>query len=231
MNVDVEQFHAVFFDESNEHLQAMEDLLMTLDVDNPDSEALNSIFRAAHSIKGGSGIFGFDALTGLTHVMETLLDRARNQTMSLSVEIVDLFLETVDTLNATLQAYKDGGELPSDAINAGIEKLEAVLGRTGSSEQAAQAAQAGESDDVLAESEDADDGFARQIAGALRPAAKNVKVQVIYTCATDTASMTMALAFSTLMILPSLLRPVMQPMTCLVIWPLGRKHQQTTRKQ
>ena len=159
MNVDVEQFHAVFFDESNEHLQAMEDLLMTLDVDNPDSEALNSIFRAAHSIKGGSGIFGFDALTGLTHVMETLLDRARNQTMSLSVEIVDLFLETVDTLNATLQAYKDGGELPSDAINAGIEKLEAVLGRTGSSEQAAQAAQAGESDDVLAESEDADDGF------------------------------------------------------------------------
>lgn len=138
MNVDVEQFHAVFFDESNEHLQAMEDLLMTLDVDNPDSEALNSIFRAAHSIKGGSGIFGFDALTGLTHVMETLLDRARNQTMSLSVEIVDLFLETVDTLNATLQAYKDGGELPSDAINAGIEKLEAVLGRTGSSEQAVQ---------------------------------------------------------------------------------------------
>ncbi|MEC7825171.1 two-component system, chemotaxis family, sensor kinase CheA [Marisediminitalea aggregata] len=156
MNVDVEQFHAVFFDESNEHLQAMEDLLMTLDVDNPDSEALNSIFRAAHSIKGGSGIFGFDALTGLTHVMETLLDRARNQTMSLSVEIVDLFLETVDTLNATLQAYKDGGELPSDAINAGIDRLEAVLGSTGSSEPVAQA---GESDDVLAESEDADDGF------------------------------------------------------------------------
>ena len=156
MNVDVEQFHAVFFDESNEHLQAMEDLLMTLDVDNPDSEALNSIFRAAHSIKGGSGIFGFDALTGLTHVMETLLDRARNQTMSLSVEIVDLFLETVDTLNATLQAYKDGGELPSEAINAGIEKLEAVLGSTGSSEQAVQA---GESEDDIAESEDVDDGF------------------------------------------------------------------------
>ena len=156
MNVDVEQFHAVFFDESNEHLQAMEDLLMTLDVDNPDSEALNSIFRAAHSIKGGSGIFGFDALTGLTHVMETLLDRARNQTMSLSVEIVDLFLETVDTLNATLQAYKDGGELPSDAINAGIEKLEAVLGSTGSSEPVAQA---GESEDDIAESEGIDDGF------------------------------------------------------------------------
>ena len=88
--------------------------------------------------------------------METLLDRARNQTMSLSVEIVDLFLETVDTLNATLQAYKDGGELPSDAINAGIDKLEAVLGSTGSSEPVAQAV---ESDDVLAESEDADDGF------------------------------------------------------------------------
>ena len=63
MSIDIAQFHAVFFDESQEHLDDMEQLLMELDVDDPDLEQLNSIFRAAHSIKGGSGIFGFDALS------------------------------------------------------------------------------------------------------------------------------------------------------------------------
>ena len=60
MSVDMSQFHGVFFEESQEHLVEMEHLLMELDLDEPDPEDLNSIFRAAHSIKGGSGIFGFD---------------------------------------------------------------------------------------------------------------------------------------------------------------------------
>ena len=70
MSIDMQQFHAVFFEESQEHLDEMEQLLLELDVENPDAEMLNSIFRAAHSIKGGSGIFGFDALTSVTHIME-----------------------------------------------------------------------------------------------------------------------------------------------------------------
>jgi len=127
MSIDVEQFHGVFFDESEEHLQAMEDLLMTIDVDAPDIEELNSIFRAAHSIKGGSGIFGFDRLTGLTHIMETLLDKARNQTIELDTAIVDLFLETVDILKATLTAYREQQPLPEAEIAAGIAQLEATL--------------------------------------------------------------------------------------------------------
>ncbi len=127
MSIDVEQFHGVFFDESEEHLQAMEDLLMTIDVDAPDIEELNSIFRAAHSIKGGSGIFGFDRLTGLTHIMETLLDKARNQTIELDTAIVDLFLETVDILKATLTAYREQQPLPEAEIAAGITQLKATL--------------------------------------------------------------------------------------------------------
>lgn len=127
MSIDVEQFHSVFFDESEEHLQAMEDLLMTIDVDAPDMEELNSIFRAAHSIKGGSGIFGFDQLTGLTHIMETLLDKARNQAIQLNSAIVDLFLETVDILKATLNAYREQQPLPEAEIAAGISQLEATL--------------------------------------------------------------------------------------------------------
>ncbi|MFC6441087.1 chemotaxis protein CheA [Pseudobowmanella zhangzhouensis] len=127
MSIDMEQFHAVFFDESQEHLDDMEQLLMELDLGDPDPEQLNSIFRAAHSIKGGSGIFGFDALTGLTHVMENLLDRARKGSMQLTVPVVDLFLQTVDLLKGILQAYRSDSALPEEAIAEGIQALEAVL--------------------------------------------------------------------------------------------------------
>ena len=127
MSIDIEQFHAVFFDESQEHLDDMEQLLMELDVEDPDLEQLNSIFRAAHSIKGGSGIFGFDALTGLTHVMENLLDKARKQTISLDVPTVDLFLETVDLLKVILDAYRTSSELPQSDIDSGVAALEKAL--------------------------------------------------------------------------------------------------------
>ncbi len=127
MSIDIEQFHAVFFDESQEHLDDMEQLLMELDVEDPDLEQLNSIFRAAHSIKGGSGIFGFDALTGLTHVMENLLDKARKQTISLDVPTVDLFLETVDLLKTILDAYRTQSDLPTSEIETGVAALEKAL--------------------------------------------------------------------------------------------------------
>ena len=127
MTIDVNQFHGVFFDESDEHLQDMEQLLMTLDVDAPDPEELNSIFRAAHSIKGGSGIFGFDALMNLTHVMENLLDKARNQEIQVTADIVDIFLQTLDVLKDTLSAYKEQTALPQEQIDASIKVLEETL--------------------------------------------------------------------------------------------------------
>ena len=127
MTIDVNQFHGVFFDESDEHLQDMEQLLMTLDVDAPDPEELNSIFRAAHSIKGGSGIFGFDALMNLTHVMENLLDKARNQEIQVTADIVDIFLQTLDVLKDTLSAYKEQTDLPQEQIDASIKVLEDTL--------------------------------------------------------------------------------------------------------
>ena len=127
MTIDINQFHGVFFDESDEHLQDMEQLLMTLDVDAPDPEELNSIFRAAHSIKGGSGIFGFDALMNLTHVMENLLDKARNQEIQVTAEIVDVFLQTLDVLKDTMSAYKEQTELPQEQIDASIKVLEETL--------------------------------------------------------------------------------------------------------
>ena len=130
MSIDIEQFHGVFFDESDEHLDDMEQLLISLNVDSPDPEELNSIFRAAHSIKGGSGIFGFNALMNLTHVMENLLDKARNQEIPVTTNIVNLLLETLDVLKATLSAYRDQVDVPEQAIAVSITKLERALTET-----------------------------------------------------------------------------------------------------
>ena len=127
MSIDIEQFHGVFFDESDEHLDDMEQLLMSLDIESPDPEELNSIFRAAHSIKGGSGIFGFDALMNLTHVMENLLDKARNNELSITADIVNVLLETLDVLKDTLNAYRDETPVSEDSIAQRIKILNEVI--------------------------------------------------------------------------------------------------------
>lgn len=127
MSIDVEQFHQVFFDESEEHLETMEALLIDIDPLAPDPEALNSIFRAAHSIKGGSGIFGFSGLGGLTHVMENLLDKARHGEQELTKEIINQLLKTTDLLKSILQDYRTGSSLNHSEIDEGICALEKTI--------------------------------------------------------------------------------------------------------
>lgn len=126
MSIDMKQFHTVFFDESQEHLDEMEQFLLTLDVASPDTEMLNSIFRAAHSIKGGSGIFGFDALTSATHVMEGLLDKIRKGNLSITAAMVDLFLRAVDKLKDILGAYRQGEDIDWAGIHQLTQELELV---------------------------------------------------------------------------------------------------------
>jgi len=93
MSIDMSQFYQVFFDEAAEHLVSMEALLLGLNLDAPDADQLNAIFRAAHSIKGGSGTFGFTDMADVTHVLETLLDRVRKNEISLTHDMVDAFLQ------------------------------------------------------------------------------------------------------------------------------------------
>lgn len=126
MSIDMKQFHSVFFDESQEHLDEMEHLLLELNTENPDSEELNSIFRAAHSIKGGSGIFGFDALGSVTHIMESLLDNVRQGKLAISAQMVDLFLGSIDVLKGILSSYKSGSDIDWAGANKICERLELV---------------------------------------------------------------------------------------------------------
>ncbi|WP_312981518.1 chemotaxis protein CheA [Atlantibacter sp.] len=108
--MDISDFYQTFFDEADELLADMEQHLLSLAPEAPDSEQLNAIFRAAHSIKGGAGTFGFSVLQETTHLMENLLDEARRGEMQLNTDIINLFLETKDIMQEQLDAYKSSEE-------------------------------------------------------------------------------------------------------------------------
>ena len=117
--MDITQFYQTFFEEADELLAEMEQLFLGLDLDAPDGEHLNAVFRAAHSIKGGAATFGFAALTDTTHLLENLLDRARHGELNLTTKTMDAFLETKDVLQQQLSAYRAGAE-PEPAMVAEI---------------------------------------------------------------------------------------------------------------
>jgi len=122
--LDLSQFYETFFDEADELLAQMEQLLLELDVGAPDIEQLNAIFRAAHSIKGGAATFGcFTQLAGTTHLLENLLDAIRRGEMALRTDMIDIFLETKDVLKSQLDAYR-ASEEPDEAV---FERICAVL--------------------------------------------------------------------------------------------------------
>jgi len=110
VSMDISDFYQTFFDEADELLADMEQHLLDLVPEAPDSEQLNAIFRAAHSIKGGAGTFGFTILQETTHLMENLLDEARRGEMQLNTDIINLFLETKDIMQEQLDAYKSSAE-------------------------------------------------------------------------------------------------------------------------
>jgi two-component system, chemotaxis family, sensor kinase CheA len=124
MTLDITQFYQTFFDEADELLAQMEQLLLNLNVGRPDPEDLAAIFRAAHSIKGGAATFGFTALTETTHILESLLDRARNNELVLRKDMIDTFLETKDVLSDQLAAYRASAEPDARAAAAVRGKLE-----------------------------------------------------------------------------------------------------------
>jgi two-component system chemotaxis sensor kinase CheA len=114
MSIDMSQFYQVFYEEVEEHLESMESQLLALDLVSPDFDQLNSIFRAAHSIKGSSSTFGFNDMTEVTHVLEALLDRIRKQELQITAAMVDAFLKAGDVLRALLNAHQN-----NDVIDEG----------------------------------------------------------------------------------------------------------------
>ncbi|WP_447554891.1 chemotaxis protein CheA [Vreelandella sp. EE22] len=124
--MDIADFFDTFFEEAEELLADMEQHLLELDVDNPDSEQLNAIFRAAHSIKGGAGTFGFSVLQKTTHILENLLDYARKGELILRADLVDTFLEAKDIMHEQLDAYRNEEEPNQEAYERICQTLQQI---------------------------------------------------------------------------------------------------------
>ena len=132
-----EEIQGIFFAECDESLQAAESGLAACQAGTHDSETINAIFRAVHSIKGGAGAFGFEALQGYTHVFETLLSDVRDGTVPLTTALVDLLLRALDTLSDHVAAARGEGETPADARL--LAELEAAQARNAGAAPAAAA--------------------------------------------------------------------------------------------
>lgn len=125
--MDLNQFHDTFFEESNEGLDEMETNLLNLEIGADNSETINTIFRGAHSIKGGSGTFGFNEIASFTHVMETLLDEIRGGYKDLTQDIIEVLLQSVDCLREMLSAQQQDHNVDTNKSESLKTQLERVL--------------------------------------------------------------------------------------------------------
>ncbi len=126
MSVEISQFFQVFFDEAEELLAEEERLLLGLDPAAFDMADIDAIFRVAHSIKGGAATFGLADMTGVTHVLESLLDRLRKGEMALTAEQIDCFLQAKDVLQMLLRGHRDGAEVEQHEVDALLARLEVL---------------------------------------------------------------------------------------------------------
>ena len=126
MAIDMSQFYQVFFEEAAEHLASMEALLLAINPAAPDPEEVNALFRAAHSIKGSSGTFGFQDMMEVTHILETMLDRVRKGEAPLTDDMVDASLVAGDVLKNLLGAHRGEDEADRAAAEAICHRLEAL---------------------------------------------------------------------------------------------------------
>ena len=131
MNLDMSQFTAIFVDEAHEHLAAMEAQLLAIQVEAVTKAELNEIFRAAHSIKGGSATFGLSDVTGVAHELESLLDRLRNGELALTRDMVDALLKARDVIAQMIAAFEGKGSVDGDEVARVCEVLRRLAAGSG----------------------------------------------------------------------------------------------------
>jgi two-component system, chemotaxis family, sensor kinase CheA len=139
MTIDLAQFHDAFFEESFEALDSMEAALLKLDIGAPDKELINTIFRVAHSIKGGSATFGFSDIASFTHSLETLLDELRSGSMQVTLAMSDLLLKSVDVMRAMLRAVQQKKPIDAQKVSDLQFDLELMIAQKATAAAAAPA--------------------------------------------------------------------------------------------
>lgn len=114
---DIQEILEDFLVEAFELIEQLDQNLVELEGNPDDLELLNSIFRVAHTIKGSSSFLNFDILTGLTHHMEDVLNKARHGDLKLTPEVMDVVLESIDVMKSLLHAIRDNGNDTSVGID------------------------------------------------------------------------------------------------------------------
>ena len=127
MGFDLERFQGGFLDETDEHIETIEQLLLSGDAQSSNRDQLDAIFRAAHSIKGGAGTFGFKELATVTHRMESMFDRVRKGELSLTDQIIDAALHALDTVRSIAAAHRNGETVAEGTGAPVIAELQALL--------------------------------------------------------------------------------------------------------
>jgi len=127
MTLDLAQFHETFFAESFEALDQMEAALLKLSAGDADAELVNTIFRVAHSIKGGSATFGFTDVAGFTHILETLLDQMRAGKRRVDASLVDTLLRSCDLMRAMLGATQQKQPIDKARVSALHAEIELIM--------------------------------------------------------------------------------------------------------
>jgi len=126
MNIDMSQFFQVFFDETEELLAEKERLLLAIDLEAPDMEDIDAIFRTAHSIKGGAATFGFADMTEVTHILETLLDMIRKKEIAMTAGHVDAFLAAKDVLKMQRDGHRHGAPVDKKQADDVLVRLKSL---------------------------------------------------------------------------------------------------------
>ena len=124
---DLSRFKQTYFDESAELLEVAEAGLLRLTPGEVDSDEVNAIFRAVHSIKGGGGAFGFTELVAFAHEFETVMDGVRNNTVPVTTELVDTLIRANDLLGQMLAYAREGNSAPAGTTDGTVAALRGHL--------------------------------------------------------------------------------------------------------
>ena len=129
------EIRLTFFQECEEQLSALETGLLAMQEGQADSETVNAVFRAVHSIKGGAGAFRLERLVSFAHVFETALDRVRSGALAADPDVVKLFLRAADVLSDLVTASRDGTPADEAATDAIAEEFDALIGGGAAAEE------------------------------------------------------------------------------------------------
>jgi two-component system chemotaxis sensor kinase CheA len=129
-----ESIKQTFFQECDELLTDAEQGLLAMESGDADSETINAVFRAVHSVKGGAGAFGLEDLIRFAHVFETVMDDIRSGKMALTDEVAKVLLRAFDVLADHVNAARDGTRVEDSRSSGALTELRGLIGQTGEEE-------------------------------------------------------------------------------------------------